>query len=384
MTRGSAAQGHDRCVEAVSGVLLSLWRAAAVFRTVSVLICAYLIIRWRDLYAHAGVAYGVGAAMLLVTGLVVWLATTGRAHRLLFVAADSVVCIALTLLSIAAQYPSQYHGSMPTLTTIWAAGPAIEAGLLLGTLGGVVAAALQFAASVIVREGHDGRTYANGALLLITGGIAGYVATLSVRAERERAAAEAERARLAERERLARSIHDGVLQVLGLLHRRGAAAGGEWADLAREAATQEAALRGLMTSEPRERAPSGRRNLSADLVELRSEQVTVSVPNTPVLLAAPTAREIVGAVHEALRNVEQHAGAEAAAWILVEELPDEVVITVRDDGVGIAPGRLDEAAAEGRLGVAKSIRGRIADLGGRIALHSAPGEGTEIEIVVPR
>jgi signal transduction histidine kinase len=57
---------------------------------------------------------------------------------------------------------------------------------------------------------------------------------------------------------------------------------------------------------------------------------------------------------------------------------------VRDDGVGIAPGRLDEAAAEGRLGVAKSIRGRIADLGGRIALHSAPGEGTEIEIVVPR
>jgi hypothetical protein len=47
-------------MEAVGGVLLSLWRAAAVFRVVSLGICLYLIIRWHDLYAEAGVAYGVG------------------------------------------------------------------------------------------------------------------------------------------------------------------------------------------------------------------------------------------------------------------------------------------------------------------------------------
>jgi signal transduction histidine kinase len=371
-------------VEAVSGVLFSLWRAAAVFRAVSVLICCYLIIRWRDLYAHAGVAYGVGAAMLIVTAAVVWLAVTGRAHRRAFVAADLIICIALTLLSMAAQYPSQYLGRMPTLTTIWAAGPVIEAGLLLGTTGGVVAGVLQFLASVIVREGHDGRTYANGALLLITGGIAGYIATLGVRAERERAAAEAELARQAERARLTRSIHDGVLQVLGLVHRRGAAAGDEWADLARDAATQEAALRALITSETREPTPAGRRNVTADLVQLRSERVVVSVPDRPVLLAASVATEVVDAVREAVRNVERHAGVDASAWILVEDLPDEIIVSVRDDGVGIEPGRLDHAAAEGRIGVAKSIRGRIADLGGRIDLRSAPGEGTEIEIAIPQ
>jgi signal transduction histidine kinase len=371
-------------VEAVSGVLLSLWRAAAAFRVVSVLICGYLIIRWRDLYAEPGVAYGVGAAMVVVTGLVVWLATTGRAHRLAFVIADAAVCVVLTLLSHVAQHPSQFHGGMPTLTSIWAAGPAIEGGLLLGSAGGVVAGLLQFGASVIVREGHDGRTYANGALLLIVGGIAGYVATLTVRAERQRASAEAELARQAERDRLTRSIHDGVLQLLGLVRRRGAAAGAEWADLAREAATQEAALRALITSEARDPTPAGGQDVAADLVGLRSERVVVSVPQTPVLLPSRVAGEVLDAVREALRNVALHAGADATAWVLVEDLRDEVVVTVRDDGVGIAPGRLDEAATEGRLGVAKSIRARVADLGGQTELRSTPGEGTEIEIVIPQ
>jgi signal transduction histidine kinase len=371
-------------VQPVGGVLLSLWRAAAVFRAVSVLICCYLILRWRNLYAEAGVAYGVGATMLVVTAALVWLAVTGRAHRPAVVAADLVVCVALTLLSIVAQNPGQYHGGMPTLTTIWAAGPAIESGLLLGTTGGVGAGLVQFAASVIVREGHDGRTYANGALLLITGGIAGYIATLGVRAERERAAAEAELARQAERDRLTRSIHDGVLQILGLVHRRAAAAGDEWSELASEAAAQEAALRALISNDGRPKTPEGRRDIATDLVELRSPQVVVSVPDTPVLLPSSVAAEVVGAVGEALRNVELHAGPGAAAWVLVEDVADEVIVTVRDDGVGIAPGRLDEAAAEGRMGVAKSIRGRVAEFGGRLEFRSAPGEGTEIEIVVAR
>ena len=71
-----------------------------------------------------------------------------------------------------------------------------------------------------------------------------------VRTEHELAEAVAAQAALAERERLARSIHDGVLQVLGLVHRTGRDAGGRWAELATEAATQEAALRALITSRP--------------------------------------------------------------------------------------------------------------------------------------
>ena len=40
--------------------------------------------------------------------------------------------------------------------------------------------------------------------------------------------------------------------------------------------------------------------------------------------------------------------------------------------------------AQGRLGVAQSIRGRIADLGGTVRINSAPGQGTEVELAVPR
>jgi signal transduction histidine kinase len=50
----------------------------------------------------------------------------------------------------------------------------------------------------------------------------------------------------------------------------------------------------------------------------------------------------------------------------------------------MAPGRLEEAAREGRLGVHASVRGRLADVGGTVAVHSAPGQGTEVELVLPK
>ncbi|MBI0320239.1 sensor histidine kinase, partial [Streptomyces javensis] len=40
--------------------------------------------------------------------------------------------------------------------------------------------------------------------------------------------------------------------------------------------------------------------------------------------------------------------------------------------------------AEGRLGVALSIRGRLRDLGGTAEWISAPGQGTEVELTVPK
>jgi hypothetical protein len=42
------------------------------------------------------------------------------------------------------------------------------------------------------------------------------------------------------------------------------------------------------------------------------------------------------------------------------------------------------AAAQGRLGVTQSIRGRVTDLGGTVRIMSSPDAGTEIELTVPR
>src|SRR5690606_41926592 len=110
-----------------------------------------------------------------------------------------------------------------------------------------------------------------------------------------------------ERERLARRIHDSVLQVLAMVQRRGGELGGEAAELGRLAGAQEAALRSLSGSRPRvpeAGASSGAAAAGGAEVDLRSAltghaspSVTVSTPATEVQLAAHADRqeEAVGA-----------------------------------------------------------------------------------------
>jgi SAM-dependent methyltransferase len=110
--------------------------------------------------------------------------------------------------------------------------------------------------------------------------------------------------------------------------------------------------------------------------------VTVSVPGTPVVLPTDVVAEVVAAVRACLDNVRTHVGETAAAWVALEDRGDHVVLSVRDDGPGIGPGRLEAARAEGRLGVAESIQGRVRDVGGSADLVSAPGQLGRFDAVV--
>jgi signal transduction histidine kinase len=195
-----------------------------------------------------------------------------------------------------------------------------------------------------------------------------------------------------------------VLQVLAMVQRRGTALGGEAAELGRLAGEQEVALRTLVSgglvppSRVSEDAALGAVVRAVDEpdteegpVDLRTllapyagSRVTLSEPGSPVPLAPAAARELAAAVGAALDNVRRHAGEGARAWILVEDEPDAVVVTVRDDGPGIPEGRLAQAEGEGRLGVAQSIRGRLRDIGGTAELISVPGQGTEVELKLPK
>jgi signal transduction histidine kinase len=271
---------------------------------------------------------------------------------------------------------------MPTLTTFWAAGPALEAAVVGGWAVGLAAGLVQVGAAVIVREGIDGQLWSSSFILLAAATVTGFVSALAVRAEADVAAAAAERAALAERERLARSIHDGVLQVIGLSHRLGRDACGELGRVGRLAADQEAAVRALISSRPVADSAVGG-ELGTALRELRSDRVSVATPTTDVRVGAATCRELVDATRAALQNVELHAGDDARAWVLLEDLGDAVSITVRDDGVGIQVGRLERAAADGRLGVSASIAGRARELGGSATVTSTPGSGTVVTIEVP-
>jgi signal transduction histidine kinase len=120
------------------------------------------------------------------------------------------------------------------------------------------------------------------------------------------------------------------------------------------------------------------------LALLGSRTVTVSGPAGKVLLPGDQVGELTAVVRACLDNVTRHVGAEAPAWVLVEEVGDRVVVTVRDEGPGIAEGRLDAARGEGRMGVSDSIRGRMRDLGGTAELVTAPGQGTEWELTLAR
>ncbi len=120
-------------------------------------------------------------------------------------------------------------------------------------------------------------------------------------------------------------MHDGVLQVLALVQRRGRELGGNAADLGRLAGEQERELRSLIRVEATVPPPGHDQalDLAAELGKLeRSESVTVAAPATPVELPAATVGELVGVVRACLDNVALHVGRDEPAWVLLEAFPD--------------------------------------------------------------
>ena len=365
-----------------AGVWTQLWRGVVAYRIAALAYAVALTLGVRDDFAHPEAALGVLAAMAAWTVAVTLANSNERGRVWPVVVADHAVCAVLTLASIPVQGSAEIASGAPTLTTAWAAAPVLSSALLGGPGGGLAGALVQGAASVAVRGALPLATLGNVVLLLLAGGVGGYVARLAVAAESRLAEAVRLAAATRERERLARGIHDGVLQVLALVRRRGAELGGAAGELGRLAGEQEVALRTLISAPDQVAAGSGTLDLRRLLGTRRSASVTVSGPAEPVPLAGPAATELAAAVFAALDNVAAHGGGRA--WVLVEDLGSEVAVSVRDEGPGIPAGRLERAAAAGRLGVASSMRGRVRELGGTMSVHTVPGEGTEIEFRVPR
>ncbi len=316
------------------------------------------------------------------TAFVVWAYADPRRRTAALLVADLALALGSLLLSPVVK-GGDFNASLPGF---WVAGALLAWAIQWRWQGGLVAGLLLGGADLAVRDEVTQGTYGNVFLLLIGGPIVGFMAeSLSLMAV-ERDAAQRASIVEAERARLARAVHDGVLQVLALVQRRGRELGGEAAELGRLAGEQESALRALIREQDALAAPSA--DTDVDLVSAltrleRPASVTVAAPAEEVLLPAATVAELVAVVRACLDNVARHVGEDAPAWVLVEAFPDRVEVSVRDEGPGIPPGRLAEAEAEGRLGVTQSIRGRVADLGGTASL-STGGFGTEWEVVVPR
>ena len=360
-----------------------LWRAIAVYRFASIGYAVLLAVINRADYSRPGWAWVVIAVMTAWTAVTtVAYAHPERRTRLLL-SADLAVTAGLLLSTAALQYPSAMrHGVMP-VTAIWVAGPVLAWAVQYGRRAGAIAALVISGCDFLLRSEAITVVLNGVVLLLLAGVVVGHLARLAAEVETERRHVLEVEAASRERERLARDIHDSVLQVLAMVQRRGAEAGGEAAELGRLAGQQEAALRSLVGDQA-VGGPAGDVDLRALVRPVESDQVTVAAPAQAVRLEKTAADELVSAIRAALDNVRRHGGERARAWVLVEDEPGLVTVTVRDDGPGIPDGRLAEAAAAGRLGVSHSICGRLRDLGGSATIRSVPGEGTEVELRLPR
>ena len=360
--------------------LLPLWRGLLVYRALTLassVVAALLALR-------SDARPWLSIAMLAV--MVAWTAVIAVAYqrpgRRPFVYADLAVTIGVMATTPLVQTPAQLAADAPIMGSIWTPGPAFALALEFGVRGGAVGSAVIAATLLLISDRVS--TELNDIQLIVLVALAlGFASTVVRRSALRMRRAIAAEAALRERERLARAVHDGVLQVLGFVRRRGREAGGTAGELGELAGEQEIALRTLLTSGPAAVDADGRRDVGAALRRLTSPRVTVAAPAGTVDVPARIADEIVAAVGEALANVERHVGADAPAWVLLEDTDGMIEISVRDEGPGIAPGRLAQAEADGRMGVARSLCGRVRDLGGTIACETGPG-GTEWIIKVPR
>lgn len=212
----------------------------------------------------------------------------------------------------------------------------------------------------------------------------------------ELAAAERQAGILEERQRLAREIHDTVAQeftsiVLNLEAAEGAANGAGGALGKHLGEARGAARRGLnearrLVAALRPELLDGRSLGEAleRLAERWSEESGVTarlqLAEEPATLSREVEATVLRAAQEALANVRKHAAA-CEVTVTFSRIGDLVVLDVQDDGRGFVPEEARPGRGEhfGLLG----MRERAEQLGGRLLVESAPGEGTTVVLELP-
>ncbi|WP_234661634.1 sensor histidine kinase [Agromyces marinus] len=217
----------------------------------------------------------------------------------------------------------------------------------------------------------------------------------------ELAAASREAGSLAERERIAREIHDTVAQGLSSIQLLLHAAERETVDaatrdklrLARETAAENLHetrrfIRELTPPALDEQTLPAALGRLASATDEQSRQagartrIAFSLSGEPVPLPMSIEATLLRIAQGSLSNVVKHSDADRAE-ITLSYLGDEVALDVVDDGVGFDPAELEgtEAAAES-FGL-RAIRRRAESLGGRADVESSPGGGTAVSIRIP-
>lgn len=201
---------------------------------------------------------------------------------------------------------------------------------------------------------------------------------------------------LAERERIARELHDSLAQVLGAVHLRLRALG------SREDA--EVAAIGLELTELADICEEGYRDARGAILDLHhssrtehdlldslrayldkySHQCGIATSLDTALdhdLILPPASEIqlIRVIQEALTNVRKHSGA-ASAVVRITQANGMITFAIEDNGRGFDPS--DALLDRDGFGL-HAMRQRMELIGGTLLTDSASGRGTRVVATVP-
>jgi signal transduction histidine kinase len=312
-----------------------------------------------------------GAGILLYLGLWAW--AEGKRVWVAALLAFSAGCVLLGALGLSGRSVAGIALIAGGLALAWRQGgsfrpdaPLSYGGIALAAVGAVVLLSGETTSSKLLAPGAVA-----GALLLIGGP---WVWRLAVERDAERTG----RIRSEERSDVAARVHDSVLQTLALIQRHA----NEPRRVASLARRQERELRGWLYADH----PLGDETASlvasleaaaGDVEELHGVRVELASAGDCPVDGAVSA--VVLAAREAMVNAAKFAGVEEID-VYVEVTEDAVGVFVRDRGAGFDR----TAVPPDRRGIAESIEGRMERAGGRATIVSSPGEGTEVELRLPR
>jgi signal transduction histidine kinase len=216
--------------------------------------------------------------------------------------------------------------------------------------------------------------------VLVSAGFLVLFAPWWLRTVRDLSSERRERVRAQERADVAAHLHDSVLQTLLLIQKSAS----EPAKVVRLARNQERELRHWLF-DPRASARRSGTNTFATMTEAIERDVEEAYGVGVELVVVgdcdldDAVSAILGAGREAAVNAAKWSGTESFS-MFAEVEPTRVSMFVRDLGRGFDPA----AVPADRRGIECSIRERMERFGGHATVRSAPGTGTEVELMLPR
>jgi signal transduction histidine kinase len=211
---------------------------------------------------------------------------------------------------------------------------------------------------------------------LAPGAVAGALLLVLVPWVWQLASERAERIRIAERAEVASRIHDSVLQTLALVQRHA----GDAQRVTSLARRQERELRRWLYGSGFGSGGTLNDALAEAVADVEDAHgVRIELASAGDTRVDEPVAQLVLAAREALTNAAKHSQTDEIA-VYSDVDPASVSVFVRDRGIGFERG----AVADDRHGLTESIEARMQRAGGRATITSAPGEGTEVELTVPR